>query len=104
MRYTGPVAEDRSGRLAALHGDVSAGGVVSFLTDLSREMINPLVAAAPSVLGAMQGPAGAARRGRACAIFHAAVGKAAPPASLLPGVLGATAASASGAGRPPRVE
>src|SRR5690349_21651486 len=70
MRYTGRVAEGRSGRLAALRGNVLAVGVVSLLTDLSSEMINPLlplfigglvpVGAAPIVLGAMEGLAEAA--------------------------------------------
>lgn len=71
MRYTGRMAEvDRSGKLAALRGNVLAVGVVSLLTDLSAEMIHPLlpvfltglvpVGSAPLVLGAMEGLAEAA--------------------------------------------
>lgn len=71
MRYTVRVAaEQQPGKWAALRGNVFAVGVVSLLTDLSAEMIHPLlpvfiaglvpVGSAPLVLGAMEGLAEAA--------------------------------------------
>jgi nitrate/nitrite transporter NarK len=70
MRYTGTMAAQEPGKWAALRGNVLAVGVVSLLTDLSAEMIHPLlpvfiagmvpVGSAPIVLGAMEGLAEAA--------------------------------------------